>query len=224
MHEIIRAIRHIPPDQLPTVKDAVTGSMRPAIAEELPQHDMVPLGNDYYSCSEQYHSIVVDTPTGRERAWYHSGDGPPDADNRVRSAAAAAQRRQLGSVLAHGDVRERHAMLPAMVRQQVLRADVLRAADSTTTVHDIVDAALVEQMAILEEFVGSVERDVAPDVTELTPLVDLETPSAAVSEARRLAQLPDGGIVRVRVPMAEVDLATELVDVDGIIPHRWAGE
>lgn len=119
-----------------------------------------------------------------------------------------------GVVVSQGSLRERHARLPADVAPAVLRAQVIRSADPLAPAAAQVGANLAEVAAALAQYVGDVDG---------RPLVALDGPVAALEEAQRLVALPDNGIDRHVVPMAVVD-AGDVVEADGLVPHRWHGE
>lgn len=202
MHQIVRSIKRILPADLPVVRE-LGGMERPASATELLNMGIVPLGNDLYSCCEQLRSDDDLAAETGERTWEPHGEPVP------------------GEVLATGDVKERHAKLPADVRGQVMRAVVMRAKDTTTTAQAIVETNILEQMAAVVEFVG----DVVLPGGETAPLVDFEQPSAFADEARRLAALPVSVLERVSCTMAECEGTTaDVITESSIVPHRWAGE
>lgn len=101
MHVVKYTIRTILPAELPTVREP-GGTTRPATEGELLNLGLVPLGNDLYSCVDQYRRDP-DTLTWR-------AEGPESP----------------GTIVSEGSLRERHARLPADVRGKILRARIVR--------------------------------------------------------------------------------------------------
>jgi hypothetical protein len=196
MHRITPTIRRIADAELPQVRDAGSGELRPATDQELLDRGIVHLKDDLYSCVEQQ---LRDDET---LEWSHVGDPLP------------------GQVVTAGDVKERHAKLPADVRGKVLRAQVIRSTDPAVKVLELVEVNLLEQQAAIEAAVGDI---LVPDA-EPRPLVDFEQPAMILEEAQRLAAMPDNGIERVTVAMADVAGDADVVEVENLIPHAWAGE
>lgn len=204
MHRISYSVRRIAPADLPKVRD-LDGGERAATIEELANMDIVPLGDDYYSCADQVRSddevdVTTDANGRPQRQWHPVGVVSP------------------GVELATGNVNERCLKLPVEAKELLLRAEVIRS-DEPGGALAIAEANIVEQMAALEQFVGDVERD-----GESRPLVELESDRAIVDEARRLAALPDSGVERMRVSMRDVVRGEDVVEAEGIAPHAFAGE
>jgi hypothetical protein len=189
VHKVSYSIRRIVPGELPTARE-LDGTPRPMTTEELLNAGIQHLEGELYSCVDQYRR---DPDT---LAW--SAEGPESP----------------GEVITEGPLRDRHARLPADVRAQVLRAQVIRSADPEAPARALVETTLVEVAAALAEYVGDVAG---------APLVDLAGPAAVLEEAQRLVEIPDNGIERTVVPMATVD-AGDVVEADGLIPHTWQGE
>lgn len=108
-----------------------------------------------------------------------------------------------GTVVSVGDVRERHERLPAEVRARIMRAHVYRATDRRNTARALADAEVAKR------------GQAAP-----TPA---ERKAAVLAEARTLAR-DSKGVVRVTVPMADVDPDGDVVEAEEVVPHAWAGE
>ena len=119
----------------------------------------------------------------------------------------------VGELLAHGE--QRFSQLPDAVKADVLHADVIRAADPEGNAVLITMSAIAEQTEAIEQYVGLVDD---------APLVDLTTDAAIASEAQRLASIPDSGVVRASIPMADVDEDVQVVAAANLPPHSWAGE
>lgn len=130
MHRIEYTIRRILPAQLPTTDP-----------QALLNLDIVPLGNDLYSCAEQFRSdddvdIVEDASGRRERRWHGHGDPKP------------------GERLTAGRLKDRYAQLPAADKAKVLRARVFRARDPKKKAKQLIAAKLASRSGaadILEE-------------------------------------------------------------------------
>jgi hypothetical protein len=118
-----------------------------------------------------------------------------------------------GTVVSEGFLQERHDKLPAGVRSQVMRARVIRSTGSLSA-KDTTASSLAEVGAVLESSVGLVDG---------APLVDTTSQEAQLAEAQRLAAIPDSGLERELVAMADVS-AGDMVEAEGLIPHSWAGE
>lgn len=114
----------------------------------------------------------------------------------------------LGEAVSEGLLHDRHARLPGDVRSLVLRAQVLKKGKDAAT------ANLTELAGVLETEVGLVDG---------VPFVETGTDEAVLVEAQRLASVPDSGVSRELVAMADVD-AADLVEAEGLIPHSWSGE
>lgn len=118
-----------------------------------------------------------------------------------------------GTVISEGVLTDRHAKLPADIRSKVMRASVIRSTTSETA-KAAVTANLSELTATLNDVVGDVNG---------APLLDTTSPEAHLVEAQRLAAIPDSGLERELVAMADV-ADGDVVEADSIIPHSWAGE
>lgn len=201
MHKIVYSLRQIAPAELPTVRDA-DGTARPATPGELLNMGIQHVNEDVYSCTEQLASDDAEAAATGERTWKHAGPPLP------------------GIELGSGSVRERHAQLPATIKPKVLRSSVIRQTDTEVpSARALAQANIDEQAAAMAEFVGPVVRGGVA-----TPLVDVGAPEALLVEAQRLAAIPNNGIARVTVPMADVAAAADVVEREGLIPHHWAGE
>lgn len=119
----------------------------------------------------------------------------------------------VGELLAHGD--QRYTKLPDDVKARVLRAEVIAGAEDGLSAVEIAETNLSDQAAAIAEFVGEISGG---------PLVDLSSPDAAAEEARRLASIPESGVVRKTIPMADVDEGVQIVEATDLIPHGWSGE
>lgn len=146
MHEVRRSIRRIAPSELPTVPG--DGATRPMTDAELLNVGIAPLGDDLYSCVDQYRR---DPETF---AWTAEGPESP------------------GVVIAEGSLADRHARLPAEVAVQVLRAQVIRSDDPATPADATVETNLAEAAAALALNVGDVNG--APLVDLSGPAAVLE--------------------------------------------------
>lgn len=193
MHRVEYQIRRIADSELPIVR-YVDGTERTASRAELLNMGIEHLHDDVYSCVEQHESRVENDSTGRpQRVWASRAPLP-------------------GSVVAAGDLRSRHARLPADVRPKVLRSEVFRGTADNALL--LVATNLNEQLDAIAEYVGA--------TTE--PLLDPTDPETVLNEARRVAALSGNDVRRERVPMAVVDDTADIVESEGHIPHAWAGE
>lgn len=201
MHRVLRTIRRIELADLPQVRDIATDELRAATDDELLNMDIVHLADDLYAVQEQIRSDDVDASGNRE--WK-----PVDEPKK-------------GVVLSGGDAVDRFQRLPADVKPQILQARVIRSPDPAVNVRELAEANILEQQAVIEDVVGEV---VLAEGGAPQPLVDFEQGDPVLAEAQRLAEIPDNGIERVTVRMADVDTAADVVERDGLIPHAWAGE
>jgi hypothetical protein len=119
-----------------------------------------------------------------------------------------------GLVIAEGSHRCRYGSVPAEHAPKVFRAQVIRSTDPAEPAATVAQANVAEAEAALAEYVGDVAG---------APLVDLAGPSAALEEAQRLVAMPNNGIERHVVPMISVDPG-DVVEAQGLVPHRWQGE
>jgi hypothetical protein len=142
VHQITYSIRRIAPAELPTVRDLDTDVERPMSAAELLNLDIVPLGDDLYSCADQSRR----DPDTLE--WSVVGVQSP------------------GAAIAEGSLRERHARLPADVAPHVFRAQVIRSQDPATPVRETVESNLAEVGLALAEFVGLVDGAPLVDLSQ----------------------------------------------------------
>lgn len=199
MHEIIYSIRQIPTDQLPTllVDDVDSTERRLASDAELLNMGLQRLHDDVFSCAEPFDSRIEPDASGRpHRIFFPVGDALP------------------GERLSAGTVIDRHESLPIEYRPKVFRADAFRATALGGSAIEIVASVLNEQVAAIEEYVGETP----------IPILDPTTEATVITEAERIAALPDRELARNIVPMITINPAADLVVEDGLIPHVWAGE
>lgn len=109
-----------------------------------------------------------------------------------------------GTIVTAGDVRERHERLPDSARARVMRAHVYRATDRRRSARALADAEVAKRGQPAES--------------------PTERRAARLAEARRLAADAESGVVRVTVPMGDVDADEDIVEAEDVIPHMWAGE
>jgi hypothetical protein len=100
MHKIVTSIRQIAAADLPTITP-VGEATRPMNEQELLNHGLVALGNDYYSA---IHQETRDEETG---TWKPLVEHP-------------------GAVISEGFLEQRHAALPPDVRAKIMVAHVER--------------------------------------------------------------------------------------------------
>jgi hypothetical protein len=117
-----------------------------------------------------------------------------------------------GTVITEGVLADRHAKLPSDVRSQVMRAQIIRS--KTGSAKAAVSTNLAELSAVLANTVGLIDG---------APLVDTTSQDAQLEEAQRLIGVPDSGLEREFVSMADV-VDGDIVEADSLIPHSWAGE
>lgn len=211
MHSIHFTIRQIADADLPTVRDLETDATRPANDAELLNLGIQHLHDDVYSCVEQYRRDD-DTLEWEAHGHEHAGADEIPAlsrDNPDFDMSAWIEEQSI----AHG--RDRYRTLPVGVRDKVLLARIIRSAIDGSTATELTTASLTAQEKALADNVGMVDG---------APLVDLWTPDAGVAEAQRLAQLPDTGLERTSIPMVMVDETVDIIEENGLEPHRWAGE
>jgi hypothetical protein len=208
MHHVIRSVRRIAAEDLPTVADDENVGVRAADDEELLTFGLARIAGDLFSVSEQYHSTIMRDPLTGEplRIWHPPGE---TADVRgPRTAEHAARRYGIGEILSvDDDARRRFLRLPNAIRRDVVLADVVDRAP--------VETALAEQQAAIDRYVGDVDG---------APLVDLVTDEARADAGRRLAELSDSDIAPTRVRMADIDEAVHVIIAANVPPHAWAGE
>lgn len=146
------------------------------------------LHDDIYSCAVQEVSDDAQAFRDGKRTWSLISQLP-------------------GKVVTEGSVKDRHAKLPAGVRDKVMVAEVF------TNASDVHNTLEIQRMAI-EEFVGEVNG---------SSLVDFDHPQTILDEAHRLAHNPDSRVQFSRVPHAKIS-EDHIVKSRDVIPHRWQGE
>jgi hypothetical protein len=119
-----------------------------------------------------------------------------------------------GTPIAAGPHRQRYGSVPAAHAPHVFRAQVIRSDDPASPAAAVAAGIVAEVAAELATAVGDVNG---------APLLDLTHPDAVLEAAQRLVEIPGNGVERTVVPMIAVD-AGDVVEADGIIPHRWHGE
>lgn len=113
MHRVIRSIRKILPDELPTIRDLASGKMRPMNEQELLNADIVCINptENLYACSDQDRADDELHPETGERVWSREGVASP----------GTVINETLGAPKSH-----RYNGLPAAVKAHVLHAHVKR--------------------------------------------------------------------------------------------------
>lgn len=197
MHRVIRTIRAIADEDLPTLRDLESGEQRAATEQDLLNMDIVRLAPGIYSCQEQ------ERRDEETLEWLPHDLLKP------------------GDVLSEGEVAvRRYAALKPAVRAKVMRATVIRS--ESISMKELVATNLSEQRAAIEKSVGLVDGAMpfVPDVD--APIEDVI--AAELEEARRLMLAPANDIARVSVPMEEIARDTDVIEAEDEIPHAWAGE
>lgn len=208
MHRTTYTTRQIDAGDLPHVPN-IDGSPRPATERELLDMGIRKIAEGIYSVVE-IEDRHIDPETGAQ-TWTARG------------------RTIGGTVLTSGRHNRRYVDLPAEIRAKVMKARVLRSSDPATSLRSIAVANVNEARRMVTEHVGAM----VARTSALFPLVSGQHDHAIVeAEAKRLrhvhverdgAEHPEPVAVEVTIPMSEV-ASEDIVDVDHVIPHAWAGE